>query len=288
MRYLWVSALTLAALSRAADRLADARSTGTIEDVYPEVVAHRGASAHRAEHTRAAYELAIADGADGLECDVRLTRDGHLVCVHDRLLDRTSNGTGPVSARTLADLAELDFAGWSGAEPEIGVLSLDALLALVVDHDRPVRLFVETKHPIRYGGQVERELVRLLARYGKASPVSLEAAEVVVMSFSSAAMRRVKRLAPAVPTVLLTAGPPRKLPPWADILGPGIRKLRADPGFVERAAARGRPTYCWTVNEPEDVLLCAELGVRYLATDSPSATRSLLARPGSTTVAKPK
>ena len=50
----------------------------------PLVVAHRGASASRPEHTLAAYELALAEGADGLECDVRLTRDGHLVCVHDR------------------------------------------------------------------------------------------------------------------------------------------------------------------------------------------------------------
>ncbi|MFB9906489.1 glycerophosphodiester phosphodiesterase [Allokutzneria oryzae] len=251
----------------------------------PEIVAHRGASAHRAEHTLAAYELAIQQGADALECDVRLTRDGHLVCVHDRLLDRTSDGTGPVSTRTLAELAELDFGSWYGAGPEVGVLTLDALLALVADHERRIRLFVETKHPIRYGGLVERELVRLLARYGRAAPLSLDEASVITMSFSSAAMRRVKRLAPAVPTVLLTAGPPRKLPPWADILGPGVRRLRADPGFVERAAKRGRPTYCWTVNEPEDVRLCAELGVRYLATDSPAATRSLLSGPGSTTVA---
>jgi glycerophosphoryl diester phosphodiesterase len=151
-----------------------------------------------------------------------------------------------------------------------------------------VRLFVETKHPTRQGAQVERELVRLLTRFGKANPLCLDTAEVIAMSFSSAAMRRVKYLAPAVPTVLLTAGPPRRLPPWADILGPGIYRLRADPGFVERATALGRPTYCWTVNEPEDVLLCSDLGVRYLATDSPLTTRSILAGPGSATVAEPQ
>ena len=58
------------------------------------MVAHRGASGDRPEHTLAAYELALAQGADGLECDVRLTRDGHLVCVHDRTIDRTSTGPG--------------------------------------------------------------------------------------------------------------------------------------------------------------------------------------------------
>ncbi len=59
---------------------------------HPFVVAHRGASADRPEHTLAAYELALQEGADGVECDVRLTRDGHLVCVHDRRVDRTSTG----------------------------------------------------------------------------------------------------------------------------------------------------------------------------------------------------
>ena len=79
---------------------------------HPFVVAHRGASAERPEHTLAAYELALKEGADGVECDVRLTRDGHLVCVHDRRVDRTSNGTGLVSEMTLAQLRELDFGAW--------------------------------------------------------------------------------------------------------------------------------------------------------------------------------
>ncbi|WP_301182441.1 glycerophosphodiester phosphodiesterase family protein, partial [Nocardia farcinica] len=66
----------------------------------PFVVAHRGASGTRPEHTLAAYEQALEEGADGVECDVRLTRDGHLVCVHDRTVDRTSSGTGLVSEMT--------------------------------------------------------------------------------------------------------------------------------------------------------------------------------------------
>ncbi len=73
------------------------------------IIAHRGASAEHAEHTLHAYELAIAQGADGLECDVRLTVDGHLVCVHDRRIDRTSSGTGVVSVQTLAQLQAHDF-----------------------------------------------------------------------------------------------------------------------------------------------------------------------------------
>src|ERR1700745_3538082 len=89
------------------------------------VVAHRGASYAIAEHTLAAYEAAIASGADGLECDVRMTRDGHLVCVHDRTVNRTSDGRGVVSELDLANLQALDFASWPPRE----LLSADALIS---------------------------------------------------------------------------------------------------------------------------------------------------------------
>ncbi|WP_432109615.1 glycerophosphodiester phosphodiesterase [Streptomyces sp. AA1529] len=81
-------------------------------DHLPSVIAHRGASKAAPEHTLAAFRRAIEEGADGLECDVRLTADGHLVCVHDRRVNRTSNGRGAVSALELADLAALDFGSW--------------------------------------------------------------------------------------------------------------------------------------------------------------------------------
>ena len=84
----------------------------------PLVFAHRGASSAVAEHTLAAYQLAIDQGADGLECDVRLTADGHLVCVHDRRIDRTSDGWGVVSTKTLADLQRHDFGSWVDTGPQ--------------------------------------------------------------------------------------------------------------------------------------------------------------------------
>src|SRR3954466_7422338 len=84
-----------------------------VPEAYPEgrpvqVVAHRGASEDVPEHTLAAYRKAIEDGAEALECDIRLTADGELVCVHDWRVNRTSNGRGAVSSLELADLATLD------------------------------------------------------------------------------------------------------------------------------------------------------------------------------------
>src|SRR3978361_1598175 len=90
----------------------------------PMVIAHRGASSEVPEHTLAAYIAAIETGADGLECDVRLTRDGHLVCVHDRTVNRTSNGRGIVSEFDLSGLETLDFGSWHDELPS----SADELL----------------------------------------------------------------------------------------------------------------------------------------------------------------
>jgi glycerophosphoryl diester phosphodiesterase len=262
----------------------------------PLIVAHRGASAHRAEHTLAAYALALEQGADGLECDVRLTRDGHLVCVHDRRVDRTSTGRGAVSSQDLATLAAHDYGSWHDefddaddliaqrvASPDparSGLLTLTDLLALVVDWPHPVRLFVETKHPVRYSGLVETTLVALLARYGLATPACRADSTVLVMSFSACALRRIRAAAPTLPTVMLVGilGGIRsgRLPSWADIAGPGVRALRADPEFPARAAARGHPTYCWTVDDRADMALCAAQGVSYLATNRPAETRQTL------------
>src|SRR6201993_1156407 len=145
---------------------------------HPFVVAHRGASGDLPEHTLAAYDLALREGADGVECDVRLTRDGHLVCVHDRRLDRTSTGAGLVSTMTLAQLRELEYGAWHGSwrpdgtHGDTSLLTLDALVSLVLDWHRPVKIFVETKHPVRYGSLVGSKLLALLHRFGIAAPPS--------------------------------------------------------------------------------------------------------------------
>jgi glycerophosphoryl diester phosphodiesterase len=254
---------------------------------HPFVVAHRGASANRPEHTRAAYELALSQGADGVECDVRLTRDGHLVCLHDRRVDRTSSGTGLVSEMTLAELRQLDFGSWHAgaradpAQDNTGVLSLDELVGLVLDWHRPVKIFIETKHPVRYGALVESKVLALLHRHGIASPASADRSRAVVMSFSAAAVWRIRRAAPLLPTVLLGEtsrylGGSAATTVGATAVGPSIQTLREHPELVDRAAAQGRATYCWTVDQYEDVEYCRQLGVGWIATNHPGRTKGWL------------
>ncbi|WP_018180472.1 glycerophosphodiester phosphodiesterase [Jongsikchunia kroppenstedtii] len=251
----------------------------------PGVVAHRGASAALPEHTLAAYELAIEQGADGLECDVRLTKDQQLVCVHDRTIDRTSTGTGVVSEMTLAQLREFDFGSWHSAEVSAPVLTLAELLTLTLDQKRrPIRLFIETKHPVRQGGLVEQLLLAELHRFGVAQPPSADHSRAVVISFSTSGVWRIRRNAPMLPTVLLgdTArlfGGSAATAVGATGIGPSIATLREHPDLVDRAAAAGRETYCWTVDEADDVSLCTELGVGWIATNHPDRVYALLNPP---------
>jgi glycerophosphoryl diester phosphodiesterase len=255
----------------------------------PFVIAHRGSSYSMAEHTLAAYQRAIDEGADALECDVRLTRDGHLVCVHDRRIDRTSNGRGIVSEFDLADLDGFDFASWKAehrargkrfieeravSDESVPVLTLERLLEAVLAAPRQVRLLIETKHPTRYAGLVEQQLVRLLRRFGLADPPDRESSTVTAMSFSALGLRRIRLLAPSLPTVLLFDRLPvlrrhGSLPPGVGIAGPGIEVVRALPAYIERVQARGHDVYVWTVNHPDDLDLALSLGVAGVITDRP-------------------
>jgi len=263
----------------------------------PFVVAHRGASADRPEHTLAAYELALQQGAEGVECDVRLTRDGHLVCVHDRRVDRTSTGVGLVSDMTLEQLRAFDYGSWGswgswgawhgssradGNHGDTGLLTLEELVRLVLDWRRPVKIFIETKHPVRYGSLVESKVLALLHRFGIASPASADRSRAVVMSFSAAAVWRIRRAAPMLPTVLLGdtsryLGGGAATTVGATAVGPSIQTLREHPELVDRAAAQGRATYCWTVDDYPDVEYCSDLGVGWIATNHPGRTKGWVA-----------
>ncbi|MDT0202929.1 glycerophosphodiester phosphodiesterase family protein [Nocardioides sp. AE5] len=248
-----------------------------------QVVAHRGASHEIAEHTLGAYLEAIRIGADGLECDVRLTADGHLVCVHDRDLRRTASNRGVVSTMDLDELDALDFGSWKNPwhdlddeapdrDPELSkVLTLRKLLETVADCGRRVELAIETKHPTRYGGLVERRLVQLLDEFGWTGAD----APVRVMSFSLTAMQRIEALAPDLARVILIEKAHhwpvlRRLIGKDWIIGPGIGELTDHPGLGRRLREAGRRVHVWTVNTDEQLALCQDLGVEMIITDRPA------------------
>lgn len=260
-----------------------------------QVVAHRGSSGDVPEHTLAAYRLALEEGADALECDVRLTKDGHLVCVHDRRIDRTSTGTGVVSTLELADLSELDWGAWHDTwedyeDPEVPdrdrsqILTLRRLLESVADAGRPVEIAIETKHPTRYAGLVERRLVELLEHFGWSAPRMGRTSPARVMSFSHLSLRRIHQLAPAVDTAYLMDRVPLwfrdgSLPLDVTIAAPSIDIVRSHHRYVERAHRAGHPVHVWTVDSHRDIALCIELGVDAIITSRPTRVLKALGRP---------
>ncbi|MFD2092757.1 glycerophosphodiester phosphodiesterase [Blastococcus deserti] len=270
----------------------------------PEVVAHRGAAAGAPEHTLAAYRHATQVGADAVECDVRMTRDGVLVCVHDRQIRHTSNGRGIVSALRLAELEQYQFgprrARWTrwaddeiaavSDEPDVEnglVLTLDRLLDYITATPGTVRLAIETKHPTRHTRRVEEALISCLHRFGllrDGTPVEWAGRPAVrMMSFSQLAVRRMAELAPGMPTVQLIGvrlRPVRRelLHGTATAVGPSVAILRSDPGFVAEAQAAGKEVHVWTVNRASDMDLVRDLGVDVAITDRPAELLRRLGR----------
>ena len=220
---------------------------------------------------------------------MRLTADGHLVCVHDRDLRRTNGRRDAISTLELAELESLDVASWKNPWADLDdeapirdesldrVLTLRKLLETAADYDRRVDLAIETKHPTRYGGLVEKRLVETLKDFGwhrGDTPVR-------VMSFSFTALTRVDQMAPEVPLVQLV----EKASMWPVLrrmigkdwlVGPGIALLREEPGLAARIQKRGHDLHVWTVNTEEDLQLCIDLGVKAVITDRPALILHLL------------
>ncbi|RKO20820.1 glycerophosphodiester phosphodiesterase [Pseudarthrobacter phenanthrenivorans] len=281
----------------------------------PLVFAHRGSSAAFAEHTRAAYLQALADGADGVECDVHLTRDQHVVLLHDANLDRTSDGTGPVAERTLRELRHLDFSSWKGVRiPEMygarseQFLTLPELLAILRGAGRPVRLAIEFKHPSPYQLKLEDRVLAVLRSEGwNPAGSSLDNVSVTFMSFSPDSVRHLLASVPPeyvcqlVDDVdirvirgglgfgLLTGSAVANLMRATrlegerildngevGLAGPGIHYLRRHPATTRRWLAAGRRFRVWTVDSEEDVALCTGLGVQEITTNVPARVLSQL------------
>ena len=275
----------------------------------PKVYAHRGASAAFAEHTRAAYLKAIADGADGVECDVHLTRDQHVVLLHDANLDRTSDGTGPVAERTLKELRDLDFSSWKGARiPEqFGakseqLLTLPELLEILRGAGREIGLAIELKHPSPYQLKLEDRVLEILRNEGwDAETSALDNIQVSFMSFSPDSVKHVLQFVPAdhicqlVDDVtveeirdelglgVFTGGAVANVMKAAQqegerilddcevgLAGPGIDYVRKHARTVQRWLESGRRFRVWTVDSEKDVALCQGLGIHEITTNKPA------------------
>ncbi|QGU03150.1 putative glycerophosphoryl diester phosphodiesterase 1 [Corynebacterium kalinowskii] len=227
-----------------------------------QIIAHRGDSGAHPELTQIAFESALALGAPAVECDVRLTRDGQLVCVHDSNIERVSNGTGRVENMHYAQLREFNF---GTAESPQEPLLLDSLLELMQEYpDR--HLYIEAKHPSRYGKMVEEQIVVRLRYAGL-----LDDPRMHFISFAPLAIRNIQNLAPQLDRILLRDDKPslswKTAARWCQPMGLGmsIEAAKANPAELQEYER----TYLWTVDDPADMLWAQEHGVDMLATNYP-------------------
>lgn len=277
----------------------------------PRVIAHRGAHGAVPEHSRAAYVQALADGADGLECDVRLTSDGVAVCWHDATLDRTTAARGALAGRTYAQLREIPLlAPRRAARAGTGahhVLTLAELVDLATRAGRPVELAVEVKHPDPRGRRTEDAALEVLVAAGW-DPRTGDVGQVHVslMAFDPGALEHlagcgVRRtdlvlLTDVGDPVALTRLMARPREDRADAaravaqaralvddgavggVGPSVAFVRAHAERVARWVTAGRALRVWTVGTARDLEVCRRAGAEAVITDDPAAVRALLAR----------
>jgi glycerophosphoryl diester phosphodiesterase len=223
----------------------------------PWIVAHRGYSALAPENTLAAIRAALEAGADAVEFDVRLTRDGEAVLMHDATLERTTSGTGPVAAATLAGLRGLDAGAWKHPRWRgERVPTLAEALALLAG--RAVAVI-----------ELKEASPRLVHRVGEALDRHTPAGGAILISFLPAALRRLAPLAPGRPLGLLVRPleppPARALVAHADVVLGWHEALGRS--VVVAAHGHGLPVFAWTVDEPAAMTRLLRWGVDGLITN---------------------
>ena len=220
------------------------------------IYAHRGSSIEHPELTMAAYKAAIDDGADGFECDVRLSKDNQLILWHDSDMKRIAGNTARIADLTLKQIKD----------HYRQVMTLEELLLLARDNKK--ELAIETKHPVPSANAVEKKVMNLL-RQEKA------AADIHVMSFSWLAIENIKKIDPEQKTVALlhdTFSFAMRRFTSAHSIGPGITAFRKKPHLNQDP----RNLFIWTVDDADDMRFCADNGVDVLITNTPSYARSVL------------
>ncbi|MGD9721226.1 MAG: glycerophosphodiester phosphodiesterase family protein [Pirellulales bacterium] len=235
----------------------------------PTLIAHRGASWDAPEHTIAAYTLALEQGADFIEPDLQLTKDGVLVCLHDTTLERTTNvedvfadrcqvaggrKTWPVADFTLAEILELDAGSWKG--PQFAGTKVPTFQEMIDTVEGQAGIIPETKAPEAYGRRgmsMERVLMDVLKTNGLDSPGDDPETPVVIQSFSAASLKALRNEhGCTLPLVFLfdndvtTAEQIKAIKQFADGIAPSKSLVQRHPQIVGAAHDLGMSVTVWT------------------------------------------
>ena len=270
----------------------------------PTLIAHRGASAYAPEHTLPAYRLALEQGADYVEPDLQITKDGVLVCMHDTTLERTTNAraqfpnrartengrsTWPVADFTLAEIRTLDAGTWKG--PMWTKTQVPTFQEMIDTVRGKAGIIPETKAPEIYGKRgldMEKLLLEILTSNQLDKPGSDPRTPVIIQSFSEASLRMLRTKHNCrLPLVYLTPSLGKETPEahvtrvkqFADGLAPSVGAVKTHPSLVKEAHKQGMSVTVWTVRakskadadatRAEMKSLLLEAGVDAIFTDNP-------------------
>ena len=226
-------------------------------------IGHRGAAGTYPENTLCSFQRAVELGCNGVEFDVHRTSDGHLVVIHDALVNRTTNGSGLVREMTLADLSSLDAGSWKGAQ--FCGERIPTLQEVIRSTPAGFQLFIELKAgSIHYPG-IEADLLRVIKEEGARSRVQIS-------SFDHHALRRIHELDPGMPLGMLFSE--NLLDPIGMAKAMGATALHptwewVTPDLVAQAHAAGLQVNVWTVNLPLAATMMRHAGVDGIMSDFP-------------------
>ncbi len=250
------------------------------------IVAHRGASADAPENTLPAFRLAWEQGADAIEGDFYLTKDGQIACIHDADTKRVAGTKLVVKDSTLAELQQLDVGMWK--DPKWAATKIPTIAEVLAVVPKGKRIYIEIKGD-------ETMVPRLLEEIAKSG---LSHEQVVIISFNAKAIGAVKSTAPYYKSYWLSgfkkddAG---NITPTIETILETLKKCHAD-GFssaydlversiVQRVLDEGYEYHVWTVDDPETAKRFVEWGAGSITTNKPGLIRAVLAE--SRTTASP-
>ena len=278
--------LTILLLTMALTAGAASAQTATLEGPVLNI-GHRGASAYAPEHTFAAYDLALEQGADYIEIDLQMTADGELVALHDKTLNRTADAPegvperycrGLVSKKTLEQIKMCDAGSWFS--PEYAGEQIPTLEEIFQRYGTSVNYYIETKNPEAAPG-MEEELLDLMEEYDLTEPAE-ENWQVLIQSFSAESLMTIHEMNEDLPLIqLYWAGTSKSIQRDLDAVseyavGIGPYKRDVDAALVEAAHEHCLAVHPYTVNTVEEMEELISLGVDGMFTNNPDLLDGLL------------
>ncbi len=247
------------------------------KDMHKDIVnvSHRGASAYAPEHTIASYDMGEKMHGDYIEVDLQMTKDGHLIAMHDVTLDRTTNGTGSVKDYTLNEIKQLDAGSWFNekypyaSKAEYEGLKVPTLEEVFKEFGKNNSYYIETKSPDVYPG-MEKELLRLIDKY------KINKEKLLVQSFSPQSLKVMNELDPSIKLVQLISYKAnaiisdteiKEIKQYAMGIGPNHTYLNEE--YVQKVVNSGLEIHPYTVNDKQRMKQLINWGVTGMFTNHP-------------------